>query len=547
MTHFFRAAFYWFILGWSGLFSYAQPPSPASRVVVLVNSNDPKSIELGQYYAQQRGIPLANVIELPLSAAETISWREYVDSLHNPLLNQLLADGWIRGVKGLEVDAVGRENMALAVHSIHYLVSMRGVPLRIAHAAEFALNGGAEIPAALRFNRAAVDSELTLLLAPANAATLAFVPNPYFQQSNPSAHAKARVIPVSRLDGPKSSDVVRLIDRSLLGEAQGLMGRAYIDLGGPHKKGDVWLEAAGDAAKAAFFDTDFERTGRAMGDLDRFDAPAIYMGWYRAHADGPWREPRWTVPVGAIGFHLHSFSAASVRDVKRGWLAAFIAQGYCATVGNVYEPYLEYSHRPDLLLQNLLAGHSFGEAILYSLPVFSWAGVAIGDPLYRPFKLGLSQQLAQAQDSQADPYLILRQLNRIQLQSGDAAALQFARQQFSHNPSLALAYRLAQLYQASGQNAAAVDALRIVGYMTVFAADERVLVQQIAELLQQIERPKLALSLYQRLLQSPSLNSKLRLQLLDSGRQLAQLMGERQLAAHWGNQLRSLNVPPAVK
>ena len=545
MTHFLRVAFYFFIFGWNGLFLCAQPLDPAARVVILVNSNDPKSIELGQYYAQQRGIPLANVIELPLSAAETISWREYVDSLHNPLLNKLLADGWIRGLKGLEADVLGREHMALALHSIHYLVSMRGVPLRIAHAAEFALDGGAEIPAALRFNRAAVDSELTLLLAPANAATLAFVPNPYFQQLNPSVAATARVIPVSRLDGPKSSDVVRLIDRSLLGEAQGLMGRAYIDLGGPHKKGDVWLEAAGDAAKAAFFDTDFERTGRAMGDLDRLDAPAIYMGWYRAHADGPWREPRWSVPVGAIGFHLHSFSAVSVRDVKRGWLAAFIAQGYCATVGNVYEPYLEYSHRPDLLLQNLLAGHSFGEAILYSLPVLSWAGVAIGDPLYRPFKLGLSQQLAQ--DSQTNPYLILRQLNRIQLQSGDAAALQFARQQFSHTPSLALAYRLAQLYQAFGQNAAAVDALRIVEYMTVFAADERVLVQQIAELLQQIERPKLALSLYQRLLQSRSLNSKLRLKLLDAGRQLAQLVGERQLAAHWNDQLRRLTAPLTVK
>lgn len=522
---------------------HADLSAEAEQVVILVNSSDPKSVELGEYYAQRRSIPMANIIGLELSSAETIGWQEYVDTLHNPLLNELLANGWIRGVKAGSRDALGREGLAVAVHSIRYLVTVRGVPLRISNSVELAVGAVDQIPAALHFNRAAVDSELALLAAPANVATVAYVPNPFFNQLAPAAVDTARVIPVSRLDGPKYSDVAKLIDRSLAAEAHGLMGRAYIDLGGPHKRGDVWIEAAGEAAAAAFFDTDFERTKRAMGYLDRLDAPAIYMGWYRANADGPWRAPRWSVPAGAIGFHLHSFSAVSVRDVKKGWLGAFVAQGYCANVGNVYEPYLDLTHRPDLLLQHLLAGHSFGEAVMYSVPALSWMGVAIGDPLYRPFKLGLDAQLQQAQGAAPDTYLILRQINRLRQELDAAAALEFARKQFSQNPSLVLAYRLAELYVESGQDAAAVDALRIVRYLTVFAEDERAVVQQIADLLARKGQREFALELYQRLLQATDLDQALRIELLKSGSELAQSAGNWLLASNWTDELQVLTAP----
>lgn len=534
-----------FTLSWTVL--HADPLAEAEQVVILVNSSDPKSVELGEYYAQRRSIPKANIIGLELSSAETIGWQEYVDTLHNPLLNKLLANGWIRGVKAGGRDALGREGLAVAVHSIRYLVTVRGVPLRISNSAELAVGAVDQIPAALRFNRAAVDSELALLAAPANLATVAYVPNPFFNQLAPAAVDTARVIPVSRLDGPKYSDVAKLIDRSLEAEAHGLMGRAYIDLGGPHKRGDVWLEAAGEAAAAAFFDTDFERTKRAMGYIDRLDAPAIYMGWYRANADGPWRAPRWSVPAGAIGFHLHSFSAVSVRDVKQGWLGAFVAQGYCATVGNVYEPYLDLTHRPDLLLQHLLAGHSFGEAVMYSVPALSWMGVAIGDPLYRPFKLGFDAQLQQAQSAVPDTYLILRQINRLRQELDAAAALEFARKQFSQNPSLVLAYRLADLYVESGQDAAAVDALRIVRYLTVFAEDERVVVQRIADFLHERGQGEFALELYQRILNAQDLDKSLRIKLLKAGTGIAESVGDWLLASKWGEEFALLTAPVGVK
>ena len=186
---------------------------------------------------------------------------------------------------------------------------------------------------------------------------------------------------VCRLDGITVAAVKRLIDRTLEAERIGLRGRAYIDIGGPHPAGDDWFQAAAERVQGAHFDTTIERSKRPMDDRDRLDAPAIYMGWYRRHAIGPWRQPRWEVPPGAIGFHLHSFSATTLRSPNKGWVGPLVEQGYAATIGNVWEPYLEFTHRPQLLLQHLLQGGTFGAAAAYSYPVTSWMGIAVGDRL----------------------------------------------------------------------------------------------------------------------------------------------------------------------
>jgi hypothetical protein len=53
------------------------------------------------------------------------------------------------------------------------------------------------------------------------------------------------------------------------------------------------------------------------------------------------------------------------------------------TIGNVFEPYLHLTHDFGMLHQRLLAGHSWVEACWMAMPVTSWQGVVLGDPLYR--------------------------------------------------------------------------------------------------------------------------------------------------------------------
>lgn len=510
------------------------------NVVVLANANDADSIEIANYYVRRRGISPANIIALPMPTSETVSVRKYVDALHNPLLNALIEKEWIHVVKSRKPDLTGRQRVSVGTHKISYLVTVCGVPLRISNDQLLLDSSLQEVATQYNVNRGSVDSELALLIGPSNLSMTAFVPNPLFVEADRGSSDVARTIRVSRLDGPGVDKVKRLIDRTLQAEEEGLMGRAYFDTGGPYKLGDEWIRFASELARDAFFDTDCEATKRLMDKTDRFDAPAIYMGWYEDHAYGPWKEPRWPVPPGAIGFHLYSGSANTVRSARKSWVGAFVKQGYCVTMGNVYEPYLALTHRPDILLEALLEGRTFGEAIMRSNPVLSWQGVAIGDPLYRPFKVGLSAQLKTNDESSFSVYAFLREINRLQASGGNDEALLLAQSRFRKSPSLPLAYKLAQLYVKCGETQKSIDVLRLVRSIDSFAVDEVMLVKQIADFLGEQGEYALSFDVYSTLIKQDNLSTKQKKVLFTSGAQIALKSGNADSYLKWskkaGNQ-----------
>ena len=112
---------------------------------------------------------------------------------------------------------------------------------------------------------------------------------------------------------------------------------------------------------------------------------AFYFGWYDWNVSGPFLNPRFQFRKGAVAMHLHSFSAQQLTDATKNWSGALLEKGAAVTVGNVYEPYLHLTHDFCHLQQRLLAGFSWGEACWMAMPVTSWQGVVLGDPLYRPF------------------------------------------------------------------------------------------------------------------------------------------------------------------
>ncbi len=518
----------------------------AKEMVIVVNRNDPDSLFIGQYYARQRGIPESRIVQLSAPIKETITIAEYAKTVANPLLNALIENKWVKGVKDRSKDAYGRERLSVSIHNIPFVVLIKGVPLRIANDPLLLEESTANLSAQFRVNNGSVDGEIALLLAPPQTSMTALVPNPYFEKSSISSTDANRLLRVTRLDGPTKANVINLIDRTLEAEEIGLMGRAYIDTGGPHAKGDEWIRAAGAIAEAAFFDIDYETSKRAMNHRDRLDAPAIYMGWYRPHAQAQWRSPRWPVPPGAIGFHLHSFSGTSVRSTKT-WLGAFVAQGYCATVGNVYEPYLEYTHRPQVLLAHLMSGGNFGEAVAMSTPSLSWQSVAIGDPLYRPFKVSLAEQLKSSEGSTFTAYASIREINRMLAEEGSESAIAYARSKFISQPSLALAYRLAQLYANDAKDREAVEVLKIIRFITRFSPDDFVLVQKIANFLHKLDEGEMAFNIYKNLLEERDLDKQLKISLHEGGARIAAAQNEPVIASRWDLEARKLKSPPTPK
>jgi uncharacterized protein (TIGR03790 family) len=91
---------------------------------------------------------------------------------------------------------------------------------------------------------------------------------------------------------------------------------------------------------------------------------------------------------GAVGFHIASSACSTLKkEESRVWCKVMLEKGVTATLGPVFEPYVETFPVPDIFFGLLIKG-SFTLAECYALsnPFWSWQMVLIGDPLYRPFK-----------------------------------------------------------------------------------------------------------------------------------------------------------------
>jgi len=268
--------------------SASTAPSPA-RVVVVANSRDPDSEPIARYYMQKRGIPEKNLILLDTPVEQDITWGVFVDKIFNPLRYRLVKDGWLQAYTTDSKDGEGRLRDVFYGNKIDFLVVCYGIPIRI-------LNDAARLkPTPLTIehkeldtNQAAVDSELSLLAA-SDTPTAGFVANPLFNKPNPDTYARTSVVKVARLDGPGINAVKGMIDSALAGEAQGLEGRAYIDMGGPHEEGENWLKSASTSLHKLGFDLSEDHASSLFSWHTRFDAPAFYFGWYAGQPSGAHR------------------------------------------------------------------------------------------------------------------------------------------------------------------------------------------------------------------------------------------------------------------
>jgi len=516
---------------------------PAS-VIILANSAEAGSVALAEYYAERRGIPVENIIELELSIKETISGMEFVETIRDPLLEALIEREWINGVLQRGRDDLTRRNAVVFDHKIGALVLCKGVPLRIAHEDLFMNEADLKrLPEQFRSARASVDSEMALL--PAGSYPMAGpIGNPVFGRPQPDNVALKKILRVGRLDGPSYLDARRLIDSALEAEEKGLMGRAYVDIGGPHKAGDEWLEKVTGLLRNSGFPTSVDRSKPLLSATERFDAPALYFGWYARSISGVWKDLAIVVPPGAIAFHIHSFSATTLRKRNVGWSGPLVARGVAVTVGNVYEPFLEGTHNPILFLDSLLAGKTLAEAASRSVRFFSWQPIVLGDPLYRPFKVGLAEQLEGV--SPAVPfaqYPVLREMNRLRAEEGVSAAADYGKRMFFRVPGFALGLETARLLRENGRSVEALDLLAPFRHSTTVAPDEVAVVVGIAREFDALGDFASALRLLKGIADSPGLPLALQLSVLEEGSEIAQKNGEFMKAADFRRE-HELRKPP---
>jgi len=404
-------------------FNFGQQEDLAAHLLVVYNSKDPDSEGLARYYAAKRNIPDERVMAIATPTSEEITRDEYEETIRRPIVSYLAQKGWLE--RKSERAQLGSRSLDLLVatrNDIWAIVLMRGVPLKIAPDPTD-VDAMESLPE-LQTNAAAVDSELAMLPV-YGAPKGGYVPNVFFDDFGTGIkrigpELAKNMVMVTRLDGPTTADVRRMIDDCLYAEEHRLAGLAVVDTRGltdlkdGYTSGDIWLRGARDALVKDGWTEKFDDKNELIPPTDPCNEVAIYEGWYSQEAFGPWITPPTRFVPGAIAYHLHSFSAATVRADNSHWVGPLIAHGADATMGMVYEPYLALTPHMDIFTRRLLQGAYFAEAAYASERGLSWMLTVVGDPLYRPFRVPLVSALDEASTPHTDhdDWLLLQKVKR---------------------------------------------------------------------------------------------------------------------------------------
>lgn len=346
---------------------FGQSPE---NVLLIANESSPVSKSIAEYYARKRGVPADQVCYLRVTTDEQIS-REVYTSRIVAGVKRCLAGVRLRG-------------------RIRYFVTTLGVPLGIQ-------TGGS----GMSNESAAVDSELTTLyrdLRGRPAPTAGPLQNPFFQQRRTAFDPVGlEMYLVTRLAGYDFADVRKMIDRSL--EARN-RGTVVLDMrNGSDEAGEDWLRDA-----AIRLPQERVRLDQGRGVLYREQEVIGYASW---GSNDPNRKQRWVgfgfLP-GAIVTEYVSTNGRTFARPPADWnlstwngkdqpkwfagspqslTADYIHAGATGASGHVYEPYLQFCPRPDILFPEYLGGRNLVESYYLAMPAISWMNIVVGDPLCR--------------------------------------------------------------------------------------------------------------------------------------------------------------------
>ncbi len=363
---------------------FAEKSTDLARATVIVyNRKATDSLALARSYSKARGIPEDHLVGLECSTEEEISRQEYDATIAEPLRKIFIERQWWTLRKELEGHPTVRTTR------IHFVALIRGVPLKIRATETYPGDHPVDNPTG-KENRASVDSELAVLGLFSRQIS-GPTTNPYFQSFRAIQEMDGLpLLLVCRLDGPSEAVVRRMISDAVATEHSGLWGRAYVDgadhTSGAMADGDKWLQSVVKDLRGVGIPTIYDQEGALFPSGFPMNDCVLYYGWYADGVTGPFVDPDFHFAPGAVAVHIHSFSASTLRSQETSWAGPLLSKGATASLGNVYEPYLQLTHHLDIFNNRLLHGFTFAESAYMSLRALSWMNVAVGDPLYRPYE-----------------------------------------------------------------------------------------------------------------------------------------------------------------
>ncbi len=445
-------------------------------VVVVYNTRLPGSKMVADHYARARQVPETQIYGFDLPITEEMTRAEFRDALQFPLAARLSLDKLWRFGSVTNVAAKGqprRVEQRVVESKIRYAVLCWGVPLKITGQPDLHEPGMESMRPELQRNEAAVDSELAWLPLVKTAIPITGpLPNWTYGATNAALlNPTNGILLVARLDGPTAAIALGLVDKALAAERDGMWGRAYFDARGLDKTdtnyflGDVYMLGAAEICQQLGFETVVDRNPGTFPSDFPMSQIAIYCGWYDGNVSGPFTRPTVEFMPGAFAYHLHSFSASTLRSTNACWAGPLLAKGATCTMGCVYEPYLACTPNVAAFLDRWLGGRlTFGEAAWAAQPVLSWQTTIVGDPLYRPFGT-LPEPLHEALANRHSPLIEWSYLRLMNLDHARGLSLpqlaNFLENLDVTTNSAVLTEKLAGYYEIQGKPSTAIETYQL--------------------------------------------------------------------------------------
>ncbi|MEO7055954.1 MAG: TIGR03790 family protein [Caldimonas sp.] len=308
----------------------------ASDIAVIVNDDDPASVETGRYYATQRGIAPSRVVHVRFPAGQPVMSYADFERVQTVLGGQVGAD--------------------VQAYALAWTLPFRVECMSVTAAFAFGFDPASYCSDGCQPTRA----------------------SPYFNSASRAPFTDHGLRPAMLLAGASIDSVKRLIDRGLRADERWPTGKAY-------------LMSTSDSARNVRAES-YERVAQVLGAAypierieadalhDRSDVMFLFTGVANVAAIASNR-----FLDGAIADHLTSAGgvlSGAGQTTALEWLAA----GATGSYGTSTEPCNYRAKFPEvgIVVARYLGGESLIEAYWKSVRM-PGQGVFVGDPLARPF------------------------------------------------------------------------------------------------------------------------------------------------------------------
>jgi uncharacterized protein (TIGR03790 family) len=323
--------------------------------MVVINEASRDSLEIGRYYVAKRRIPKENVVLINTSTSDNMAMGEYKTGVEDRV----------------------REAIKKSRNPIDFIVTTKGVPIRLRDNAGYSLDG----------HLATMDLPIKAIEKPDEASIKGSL-NPYFNSKLPFSSRRFGFYLVTRLDGYDREHAKKLVDNAMAAKPE--KGPFFFDAAENRQ-----AESYGEMQRLLY---EAERLLKAKGfeasteGTKAFVAPAEPLAGYASWGsnDGAFSLETYRKLRFKPGALVETYVSTSGRTFSRteggqSLIADLIEQGATGAKGYVSEPFTIALARPPILFDRYTSGFNLAESFYAASPILKWKDVVIGDPLCAPY------------------------------------------------------------------------------------------------------------------------------------------------------------------